>query len=323
MVKNGKSKKSGASKGSRSTKVRSAGVSKRSARAGRLDAYAAQYARLLADPCGAAVVHPVYSGAEAGFLFRAESVLTLGTGATDTSGILHWVPGYANSNNSELGVAAAAGPSALVTIAANGNSPGKPFLGTNAFGARCVAACIKVIYPGNEQGRSGRVHYGHTQASFADIGDANFSIDNYALGLQHYTRTPPEAIEVIWRPGHADQEFNDPAAGSTATLRDRKSALTVAWAGLPVATGLTFYLTAVYEWTPRPSIGVSANATGKNPSQNTLDEVIDAVQATGFSWVKSGIHTAGMGVGTGLVAGMASLYGRMSARSYRTRLGFY
>lgn len=293
------------------------------ARGRTLDVFATQYARLLQDPCNGPVVHPVYSGAEAGFLFRAESVLTLGTGATQNSGVFHWTPGYVNSSNSEIVTAGADGASLLITMAVNGNSPGKPFLAANAFGARCVAACVRVVYPGTEQARSGRVHYGHTQASLADAGDASFSVDGYALALQNYTRTPPEAIELIWRPGHADQEFNDPTAASSATLRDRKSALTVAWAGLPNAVGLTFYMTAIYEWTPRPSIGVSSNPTGKNPSVNTLDQVIDAVQATGFKWVSQGAHQLGAGVGVGMIAGMASLYGRMSARPTRTRLGFY
>lgn len=280
-----------------------------------LDVFATQYARLLRDPCNAPVVHPVYSGADAGFLFRAESVLTLGVDRT--AGFFHWTPGYVNANGSEVvgGTELTSGVN-LTMAAFGGATPGKAFLTTNAFGVRCVAACLKVVYPGSEQARAGRVHYGHTQASLADVGDAGYTADGYALSLQNYSRTPPESIELIWRPGNADQEFNDPTASSVAALRDRKSALSVAWSGLPT-TGLTFYLTAVYEWTPKPAIGVSTNATGKNPSVNSLDQVVDAIQASGFNWVNHG-HQAG-----GLVAGMSALYGRMSARPTRTKLGFY
>lgn len=279
-----------------------------------LDVYASRYARLLMDPCNGPLEHPVYAGSEAGFLFRAQSVFTVGTGATDTAGYLHWTPGYVNSNNSEILTAAGAAANTTLVAGASGTAgPGKAFLNGNAFGVRCVAACLRIVYPGTEANRSGRIHFGHTQASLVDTGDS-VTPDALAVACQSYTRTPPEAMEILWRPGNADQEFNDPSAASSATLRDRKQALTVSWAGLPVAVGLTFYFTAVFEWTPRPGVGVSSNPTGKNPSSNTLDEVIDSIQATGFKWVTGAAQSMGYGLGVGL---MTRTFGLMPARARR------
>lgn len=282
-----------------------------------LDQYGSAYAKLLVDPCNAALVHPVYPGGDAGFLFRAEAFTTAGGGVTETSGILHWSPGYVNSSNTELLAITAASGSGTNTAAAIGAvGPGKTFLGNNAAGVRCVAACVKVTYPGAESGRSGRVHYGITQASVLDAGDVT-SADNMAPLLQNFTRTPPESFEVVWRPGIADTEMNDPGVAANAQLRDRKSAITIAWAGLPAGVGLTFHFTAVYEWLPKTSTGVGGNATGKNPSRNTFDEILDAVQSSGFSWVRNAAgaaaHSFGQMAGGMGMAALTNAFGLMPA----------
>lgn len=293
------------------TKTKGA-VQSRPPKAKGLDQLGASYARLLVDPCGAPLVHPVYPGGDAGFLFRADSVLTLGAGTGETSGVFHWTPGYVNTNNTELVAAAGTSSAAALTAGTNTNAPGKSFLTAQAFGARCVAACVKVSFPGAESSRSGRVHYGHTTAGTIDNGDS-ITVDGVAPLLQHYTRTPPEILEVYWRPGIADTEFNDPNAAASAALRDRKSAMTVAWAGLPAAIGMTFHLTAIYEWTPKPTTGVSTNTSGKNPSANTMDEVIDYIQRMGFNWVRNAAGAAGHGMVGGAVSAISNYFGLMPA----------
>lgn len=278
-----------------------------------LDAQGSAYARLLADPCAAPLVHPVYPGGDAGFLFRADSVASFGGGATETSGVLHWVPGYANSSNTDLLVTAGATSAANLTMASNGNGPGKTFLNANAFGARCVAACVKISFPGKESDRSGRLHYGHTQAGTIDAGDV-VTVDGVAPLVQHYTRTPPEIVEILWRPGIADTEFNDPNATASASIRDRKSAITVAWSGIPVATGMTFHFTAIYEWTPKPTVGVSTNTSGKNSSRNTMDQVLDALNRMGFHWVRNAAGAAGQGMVMGAASALSNTFGLMPAQ---------
>lgn len=268
----------------------------------RLDEKAKEYARLIMDPCAAPLTHPVYPGGDAGFLFRAESFVTLFGGATETAGVVHWTPGYVNASNTDLLLITASNGVATTAMVANNSGPGKSFLASNARGVRCVAACLKVTFAGSESVRSGRVHYGHTTAGTIDLGQT-VSADQVAQLLQHYGRTPTDTIELYWRPGIADTEFNDPTETASAVIRDRKSSLTVAAAGLPAAVGLTFHFTAIYEWTPAQNLGLANNSLGKNMSKNSMDDVIDAITRTGFTFVKH-VGMAGLNYMTGGASSM-------------------
>lgn len=281
------------------------------ARRAGLDYLALSYARLLADPCAAPLVHPVYPGGDAGFLFRAESIVTYGVASGQTAGVFHWVPGYPNSDSTHLLSGGTATGTALMS--ANGaNSPGSAFLQSNVRGVRCVAACVKVTFPGAESARAGRLHYGHTTAGLIDAAE-NVIVDNVAQVLQHYTRTPADTVEIVWKPNIADTELNDPSALASPTLRDRKSSITVAWAGLPAAVGLTFHMTAVYEWTPATGLGIGNNATGKNTSTNTMDQVLDYLSQNGFNYIRQAGMSVGSALGAGIINGMARTYGLMAA----------
>lgn len=287
-----------------------------------LDKAALDYATLLADPCNAQIVHPIFPGGDAGFLFRAESFVTLGNGATDTSGFLHWTPGYVNGSSTELLYAVGAFGNTAVTAAALASAPGKGFLTNNARGVRCVAACVKVTFAGSESARSGRVHYGLTQSGMLDAGTTQ-APDGVAQALQHYGRTPADTFELIWKPNIGDTEFNDPTEAASAVLKDRKSALTVSWAGLPAAVGLTFHFTAVYEWTPASTMGIGHNALGKARSKNTLDEILDTLIGAGFSFVRNAATVAGTAFGAEMSKRISNVYGLMPAVPHTRQLSFY
>lgn len=289
-----------------------------------LDDKGKEYARLLMDPCSAPLVHPVYPGGDAGFLFRGESFVTFGNGVSDTAAVVHWTPGYVNATNTELVYLNGTSGAFSGTTVTSALSPGRAFLAANARGVRCVAACLKITFPGAESARSGRVHYGHTTAGTIDAGQT-VTADQVAVLLQHYGRTPTDTIEVFWRPGIADTEFNDPTETASAPLRDRKSSITVAFAGLPAAVGLTFHFTAIYEWTPVQNLGVANNALGKNQSRNSMDDVLDVITRAGFRFVKH-VGMAGMNYMAGNVAnqvqsifGLMPATGRNRARQYLTQ----
>lgn len=305
-----KSKKNPRPKGSKASKKKITVI----APGKTLDSGAMDYARLLADPCNAPLVHPVYAGGDAGFLFRAESFVTFGTLAGETAGVVHWTPGYVNASGTQLlALGSAAGGTAGTAASFGSSSPGNAFLTSNARGVRCVAACLKVTFPGSESARAGRVHYGHTQAGLLDLSDS-VTPDNIAQTLQHYSRTPTDTIELIWKPGAADTEFNDPGSSAHGQLRDRKGSITVAFAGLPAAVGLTFHLTAVYEWTPAPGLGVAHNALGKNRSRNTLDDVVDSLIAGGFTFARQAGGAMLNGAAAATVGLMQRTFGLMPAQ---------
>lgn len=275
-----------------------------------LDSAAADYARLLMDPCGSKLVHPIFPGGDAGFLFRADAFLGVGVAGGDTAGVIHWVPSYVNNSTTELiGFSGPSSTTSTATTVVSNGTPGRAFLINNARGVRCVAACMKVTFSGAESARAGRIHYGMTTAGLLDLGVTN-TVDGVAQTLQHFTRTPPDTIEIVWRPNIADTEFNDPSENASAVIRDRKSAITMAYAGLPAGVGVTIHLTAVYEWTPNVNVGISHNAMGKAESRNSLDDVLDAIKRTGFHYVRYAGQVAGAALGQ---ATMGAMYGLMGA----------
>lgn len=318
MTKRKTNKKANAT-GKGSTKGRAGPSSRAFART--MDGPAQAYARLLADPCSGPIVHPVYPGGDAGLLFRAESFITFGAGATATAGVVHWVPGYVNSSSTELLQMDSTDGSTPGVAAINAGTPGKTFLAANARGARCIAACLKITYPGAESTRAGRIHYGHTAGGFIDSG-ASVTANGVANTLQNYGRTPTDTVELVWKPSVADTEFNDPSEVASAQIRDRKAGLTVAWSGLPVNTGLTLHFTAVYEWMPLSGLGVANNSLGKAISRNSLDDVVDSLLARGFKFVQGVGHGYANGIAqnAGMFAAITANYGIMRARGYQRAL---
>lgn len=274
-----------------------------------LDSAATSYARLLADPCNAPLVHPVYSGAEGGYLVRVDNFYTLGVSAGSTSGILVWTPGAIGTTNSELVGFETNNPAVAGSVSAIATAPGKTFLQA-ASNVRCVAACMKASYPGSESTRSGRVHFGQLSGSAVDVGDTP-AVDNVSLLLPYYSRTPADIVEVIWKPNDADQLFTDPNAVTLASEKDRKAAIGFAWAGLPATTGMTFHMTAVYEWQPAVGRGLAVPNLSKSPSNNSLDHVVNYLINKGFNFVHGISLSIGAGVTQGLIGTLGNGYGLM------------
>lgn len=277
---------------------------------GTLDKAALAHAMLLADPCSAPLAHPVYPGTDSGYLIRVESFATLGNGPTDTAHIVHWTPGYPNGSGTQLLSAGGASSGATGVVASFGSlSPGIQFLGgPSVVAARCVAACLQVSFPGTELNRSGRIHYGLTNGGTIDLTDS-VTADGVAGTLAHFARTPADMVEIYWKPSVDDTNFCDPAALGSAVIKDKRTSITVAAAGLPAGSGLTYKFTAVYEWQPKVAQGIAANELDVPKSRNTLDEVVSHLVSKGFRFVKDASTAVGAGFASGV---MGAMYGRMN-----------
>jgi len=311
-------KVTGPGKKKKKAKAKSAGIVAPSAPPKRfLDAAAYDYAKLLSDPCNAKVVPPIYPGSDAGFLFRADSFGSVGTGASQTAGYIHWTPGYPNATNTDFLLGGAADSATAVAAAAFAQGPGKPFINANSRAVRCIAACMRISFPGAESARSGRIHYGLTPGGLLDVSNS-VTPDAVAQALSNYTRTPADMIELVWKPSIADTDFCDPTEAASASIRDRKQGLTVAFAGLPATVGLTYHLTAVYEWQPAAGLGVAQNPNGKANSRNTLDDVVDFLLSHGETFVRSVASTYMGGMATNLLGAVSATFGNMPSQS-RTR----
>lgn len=305
--KDGKNKTNNNNNGGNGGKKQSGGGNKGARGVPALDAAALAYAKLLADPCRAALVHPTYAGGEGGYLIRVDSWATYGFVGTDTSGYFHWTPGYMAADNHELFVVATAAPATPAAPTAQSGAPGKVFLTAQASAARCVAACVRVTYPGAEASRAGRVHLGITNGGLVNNGVA-VAPDGVATALPHYIRTPATELELRWKPNDADQLFFNPALAATQPEdRQRRAALTVAWAGLPAATGLVFHMTAIYEWQPLQGTGLGVPEGSRSRSSNTLDQVLNVLERAGEKFV-SGVTAGAMG---GFNNYLAAAYGLM------------
>jgi hypothetical protein len=256
-----------------------------------LDGQAIDYAKLLLDPCGARLTHPVYSGGEGGYIVRTETFTTYFNGAGITAGVFHWTPGAINSDNTELLFTNVANGTTAAAATASALGPGKSFL-ANTSVARCVAACVKVGYSGSESSRAGRIHYGRTSASLINSGES--VVPHTVMGaLPYYSRTPVTELEVLWIPNDADQLFTDPNAPEGPQDRRRHAAITIAASSLPSDVGLTFRMTAIYEWQPSNDLGLAVPANSRATSNSTLDQVVTAVQST----LNGAASLAGVAVG--------------------------
>lgn len=271
----------------------------------------------MADPINAALVHPVYAGGDGGYLLRADTTFNVGWEVGSTCGYLHWTPGAIGPGGTDLvyGQGSATGVAIVAASLGTISTPGYSFLTTNSAGCRVVAACLQTSYVGPESTRAGRIHYGSTTGGLIDIAD-NPSVDGVGGSLPNWERTPLDIIQMNLRPGVGETIFEDPSSTTQTQTKDRCSALTLAWASLPAAVGLYVHLTVVYEWKPTVSRGLSSSNSSRASSANTMDDVLNYLQALGYEFV----GRAGPAFGATLASSvMASLSGRMSSTALGSR----
>lgn len=288
--KNKRSNKSGPKKGKKQMKV--------ATRPNGLDAQGAAYAKLLADPCNAPLVHPVYGGTNGGLLMRARSVFSVNTNATATAGYLHWTPGAIGTATTELLGAEYATTGTSGVAIAIGAAPGKAFLATNSASYRPVSACLQVYYLGSETSRSGFVLLDNTLGGLIDIG-GSYSTDFLSKTLSSYARTPGSCLEAVFKPAMGDETWIDAGAATAAVDKDRRGAVTIAWGGLPAGVSLSIVLTAVYEWVPNPVSGLASSTSSRSSSRNDMREVMDFLVSRGTQFIRG----VGAELATGALAG--------------------
>lgn len=252
-----------------------------------LDSLGQAYARLLLDPCNAPLVHSVYGGAEGTYLIKAESIATIANGTGNTSGVYQWTPGVLSNTGTILGV----NDGTTTAFGAADFIPGFTFLTNNACQVRAVAACLEITYPGSEASRAGRVHYGQCGGGTLQPTMTGQTVASFAPVLEHMERTPAGKIEVLWRPGQADGLFREESTGASIVDRERRAAIGVAFAGLPLdaagnGVGLTIKQTCVYEYKPALGIGLTMPTVSRF-STSTLQDVMQFLLTTGAQFARS------------------------------------
>lgn len=281
-----------------------------------LDAAAAAHARALADPCFAPLAHPVYGDGQGGMLMRAETAGTFNDAApTHTAGVLMWTPGFVSPGGNELIGVWTVGAGTTGTALAYGSAPAKGFLLANASAYRCVAACMRISYPGTESGRSGQVYVGNVGGAALDVGSVVAPAQMAQL-CQSFSRTPTGEIEVRWKPAFGDARWKDPNAAAALADKDTRSSLLLVFSGLPAGVGLHIRYTAIYEWQPKFDQGLGASTESTVSSRNTIAEVVHVVSDR-VGWVNDVMGAMGQGIGKGIASSVAGLFGGIPTVSGR------
>lgn len=252
---------------------------------GGLDRDGAAWQRLLSDPCYAPLAHPVYPTGDGGQLVRVEQELNFANGATDTGGFLIWAPGAIGTNNCLVyGSNSGANEGVALTCTdQSSTAPGYTFLRAQASGARCVAACIQIAWPGSELDRQGMVSLGQvggtllTEAVAAPV----LSVNAARVLCQLRTRMPDTMVEAKWRPSAGDMDWTDPSIVTPPNDCNKRGALLLTALNMPVAKGVRVRMVAVYEYQAKYNIGVTADSGSKSQSKCSFTEVIDGLDKMG------------------------------------------
>jgi len=279
-----------------------------------LDAPAVAWLRLLNDPCYGRLTHPVYPGADGGYLSRFESEYTFGTSVGQTAGVIGFIPGtLPNSVFNGFGISDAT----AVNLGDNSASfgPGYNYLRGVANSVRCVSACMQVAWPGSELNRQGFVTLG--QSTGAVIAEAANGFGATAVTpaslrpLCHLrTRMPETMAEVKWRPTLSDAQWHDPLVPATYGRLNEAGALVATFANLPLdgsgnGVGVRVRFIVTYEWIPRGAQGLTSGFDDRARSANSLDDVINTLDRNGPDWAYMiGRATSVMGMmGSAYMAG--------------------
>jgi len=274
----------------------------RSIRTG-LDAQGLAWAHLLNDPCGAALVHPCYAGADGGILMRFENQFEIGTGATDTAGLFAYTPNGIGTNGAAIisGVAANAATNLTLAFGAAAAQPGYSFLQTNSSNVKAVASCIQIVYLGTELNRSGVINYGNITGGTFFTGDTP-NTSNASNVFEHFCRIPNGTIEIKWRPTAYDQSGTDVGQATVASNQIRNGAMGFSFSGLVASAGLRVRMVTVYEYTPNNQVGIAQASRSRSTSQSTLDNVINYLDSTGDWMVRLGDAMGGAMRGVARIA---------------------
>jgi len=268
-----------------------------------LDKAGREYARLLADPVSAPIVQPGMAGGQPGQIMRFTCEQSF-INSTNTCGIVAWTPGLAcvplpgtvtaglpypfligagTTSSVTLGAPAASGASGYV--------PGYSFITANATSYRCIAADLELIYAGSEQTRSGMVYLAHTvdNLSFVSGGiyDVNGTVGNVC---QRTIRMPDGGVHLRFRPTLIDQEFTNTgptSAGETPALSmvwNGAGSLLIGVTGVTAGQTVNLRCTAVYEFIPSSTLGITGASSQACSSKNPLHVIVDSLDKYAPGW---------------------------------------
>jgi hypothetical protein len=286
---------------------------------------------MIGDPCNAPLVPGIY-GDQEGLLARVKS--TFSSNMLANSGYLLWSPEY---NSDPYNSGAPVGPANVFFFGSNSphvppsNSASYPY-GSETYGiganmgtakalddpaaqllatdlvqdARCISACMSMIYTGKMMDSSGQVAFIEglpLSAIIADDGSHSSvtSVDSLFTWSTRSTRLGTDKIEVKFRPRATTMSFRSAEASpiivdtpgtsksivTTAAQTLQPTFFGIAWRGLVVTTtpDFSFELTKCLEWRAAPVSGLThASPQTINPGPVQLQAVHALDKKIGPGW---------------------------------------
>jgi len=255
-----------------------------------LDDVAKCHARMLLDPCRAQLGPSVYPGSNGAITARFEQDTVLFNAASTGASALVWSPGLASFVTSP---AVLLNDTTTFNFSALQPAAGNAFL-VNQAGWRCVGACMQVYYPGAENTRQGFVGMGYGPGSmltqFQLAADGGVGTQTTVQGVRtsqfHTERVPNTMIELKWKPGFGDQEwegFNTAVqqVNTNNATNVGRNCITLTASGLPASTGLRVRFVAIYEYMPAFNSGLISTVSNAVITKNTLNDVLHTLDKTG------------------------------------------
>lgn len=258
----------------------------------KLDAAAQDWLALLSDPCSAKLVSPCYESAGTGLVTRVHDVISPNATAVDY--VYEFTPslgadiahrfGWSTTRNGSLGNAG------IISVGG--------LLGTTVVGrARCVAACVRVVYTGAELDRKGVV------AATLDSGFTLIPAEGIAWTALEMASNFPKVVrlgstvhEYRWCPGDGDGDFRSPSFGGEegATGSSAGNSISLAISGVHPGE---FYLDVIscWEWQPSQEGTKGSVSIMKNPpSNNTFNQIVRGLGDLGRWATHEGREMVGM-----------------------------
>lgn len=284
---------------------------------------AMSYLALLRDPCAGKLVHPTYTGTDAGYLVRTTDIVSLtafGAGMTAGSAVacsvvLQFSPANVTTTPNQAFIATTfapggADPGTLAAAAVGATNPFNSvqtnFISNAVVGRyRPVAACLKWIPTGAYGARSGLVCSSYVPSSpLAGVGTIAYSAAQ--AQAQHVAPNGSEHHETRWLPTAGDEVWNFVGPG-TSIIVGQGSVQMVLRGVDGIATSATtaqisgyFEATTVWEWIPSES-SVTTNGITLDPRKPlpfTTQQVLSKIQNLG-DFLYGAVQTVGNAMGMG------------------------
>lgn len=261
-----------------------------------VDPKEAQLVQLLADPCNADYVNgSVYAG-ESGIVSRFAVDSNIGAGVGETSGVIAFHP-----NDNTVCIITATSPGTTFTINAGSfiynQVPGQTFLLGSAAKMRALAACITALPNSTVLEAKGDIAVGNV--SLSSLYGTTASVNSIFSLLNVKGPVVRKNYEAKFVPGLMDSRYSSLVVGgnpsNSGTDDSDTNCIVLAWRSLAPASGISYRLTSVVEWTPKQGAGLTTSSNTE--AGLDVNKVVAAMHNAKPNWWHNLMDGVGMDLG--------------------------